>query len=258
MPIFLEARRRKREGACVDVLQGVVSTLKIPMCRDFKKKRKCERRSCQYAHMLTEEDALLFGFPFFCEPCKKGFTSEVQLTEHKDGKFHKEHAKQSWVSAPFFVMTSPGIWDKLQENQANFQELSQICQQMVAAKQEDRPIESNQLSLKLGNCLSFMAEVDEQKVAVEEELKTLQAQRVNPPNALELEEQGIIDSQSKFLDFSRKHFPEFCQELKEMQIDRPLDDQNFAKLEGLIEKLQKFRGRLPELAQKLGSIESSS
>jgi hypothetical protein len=70
-------------------LARVIANLNIPQCKSFTKNHNCKYdRKCQYWHIDSAAISRWAGFPFWCDACKKGFTSETQLTEHQKGKFH--------------------------------------------------------------------------------------------------------------------------------------------------------------------------
>ena len=70
-------------------LAKVVTDMNIPHCKSFSKTRECKfSKNCQYWHIDSAAIAKWAGFPFWCESCAKGFTSEAQLFEHKKGKLH--------------------------------------------------------------------------------------------------------------------------------------------------------------------------
>lgn len=65
----------------------------IPLCKDFIKST-CRHRMCQFWHLEDARIARWAGFDFFCVACRKGFTSQAQLDEHRLGKAHKLKTSQ--------------------------------------------------------------------------------------------------------------------------------------------------------------------
>ena len=81
-------------------LVSVVRKLGIPLCKDFMKKGSCAKgKHCKFFHIESAADAKLMGFDFYCEPCRKGFTSKVQYEEHLEGKAHRERCAKLGVDA---------------------------------------------------------------------------------------------------------------------------------------------------------------
>jgi len=71
-------------------LAKVVTDMNIPHCKSFSKTHACKfDRKCQFWHIDSAGIARWAGFPFWCQTCTKGFTSQNQLTEHCQGKLHK-------------------------------------------------------------------------------------------------------------------------------------------------------------------------
>lgn len=70
-----------------------VKQLNVPVCKKFSKEGECKFQKCRFWHISTENDAKWAGYAFWCQPCRKAFTSDSQLREHFNGKFHKANAK---------------------------------------------------------------------------------------------------------------------------------------------------------------------
>ena len=71
-------------------LGSKVKQLNIPICKEYTKTGQCKWTTrCRFWHIQTENDAKWSGSDFWCQPCRKAFTSDVQLREHCNGKFHK-------------------------------------------------------------------------------------------------------------------------------------------------------------------------
>ena len=80
--------RRKPFDPTIGVL---VKQLNIPMCKTFSKEGQCRFVKCRFWHIESENDALWAGLPYWCAPCRKAFTSDSQLREHSNGKFHRSN-----------------------------------------------------------------------------------------------------------------------------------------------------------------------
>lgn len=80
-----ELRRKPFDPA----VGGLVKQLNIPVCKTFSKQGTCKFQKCRFWHIESENDAKWAGSPFWCQLCRKAFTSENQLREHNNGKFHR-------------------------------------------------------------------------------------------------------------------------------------------------------------------------
>ena len=90
-------------------LVAVVRKLGIPLCKDFQKKGTCAKgQHCKFFHIESASDAKFMGFDFYCEPCRKGFTSEVQHGEHLDGKSHRDTCRAKGVDVSAVSNPSKG------------------------------------------------------------------------------------------------------------------------------------------------------
>jgi len=69
-----------------------VKQLNVPVCKTFSKQGECKFQKCRFWHIQTENDAKWAGCPFWCQTCRKAFTSDSQLREHVNGKVHKSNA----------------------------------------------------------------------------------------------------------------------------------------------------------------------
>eukprot|EP00927_Polykrikos_kofoidii_P059944 TRINITY_DN55034_c0_g1_i1.p1 TRINITY_DN55034_c0_g1~~TRINITY_DN55034_c0_g1_i1.p1 ORF type:complete len:332 (-),score=57.55 TRINITY_DN55034_c0_g1_i1:122-1117(-) len=84
-------------------LAEVIGALNIPKCRDFHQKGRCPRKQgkCHYWHLSDAKIARWAGFPFWCEACKKGFTSQQQVSDHEQGKAHQQASGSNQGAAAF-------------------------------------------------------------------------------------------------------------------------------------------------------------
>jgi hypothetical protein len=79
------------------VVGGLVKQLNIPVCKTFSKQGVCKFQKCRFWHIESENDAKWAGSPFWCELCRKAFTSDNQLREHNNGKFHKSNLSRRLI-----------------------------------------------------------------------------------------------------------------------------------------------------------------
>ena len=84
-----ELTRELRRRPFDQVLGNLIKQLNIPSCKTFSKTGECKFAKCRFWHIETENDAKWAGSHFWCQPCRKAFTSESQLREHCSGKLHK-------------------------------------------------------------------------------------------------------------------------------------------------------------------------
>jgi hypothetical protein len=84
--------RRKPFDPTIGVL---VAKLNIPVCKTFSKQGECKFQKCRFWHIESENDAKWAGSPYWCGLCRKAFTSEIQLREHTNGKFHKSNLSRT-------------------------------------------------------------------------------------------------------------------------------------------------------------------
>eukprot|EP00929_Paragymnodinium_shiwhaense_P071335 TRINITY_DN36280_c0_g1_i2.p1 TRINITY_DN36280_c0_g1~~TRINITY_DN36280_c0_g1_i2.p1 ORF type:complete len:314 (-),score=55.78 TRINITY_DN36280_c0_g1_i2:287-1123(-) len=90
-----ELPQRKFDPEVAEVLRQ----LNIPKCRDFHQKGTCPRPAgkCHYWHLADAVIARWAGFPFWCDTCKKGLSSEQQVEDHGKSKAHREAASEGPV-----------------------------------------------------------------------------------------------------------------------------------------------------------------
>jgi hypothetical protein len=71
-------------------LGSKIKNLNIPTCKEFSKTGDCKfNLKCRFWHIATENDAKWAGCMYWCQCCRKAFTSDSQYREHCSGKFHK-------------------------------------------------------------------------------------------------------------------------------------------------------------------------
>jgi hypothetical protein len=87
--------RELRRKPYDQVIGCLVKQLNIPVCKSFSKQGQCKFNKCRFWHIESENDAKWAGSPFWCGLCRKAFTSEVQLREHTNGKFHKANSSRA-------------------------------------------------------------------------------------------------------------------------------------------------------------------
>jgi hypothetical protein len=79
-------------------LGAKLKILNIPICKEYTKTGQCKWTTrCRFWHIQTENDAKWSGCDYWCQPCRKAFTSETQLGEHCNGKFHKQRTGHTQV-----------------------------------------------------------------------------------------------------------------------------------------------------------------
>lgn len=88
-----ELMRELRRKPFEESLGAKVKAMNIPVCKAFGK-NLCKFMKCRFWHIETENDARWAGSPFWCQPCRKAFTSQIQLQEHSAGKLHKANSNR--------------------------------------------------------------------------------------------------------------------------------------------------------------------
>ena len=90
----LEMMRELRVKTFDADLARAIRDLNIPSCKTFAKTGECKFAvKCQYWHLTDGKIARWAGFDFWCQPCRKAFTSQSQLDEHQKGRVHKENSQ---------------------------------------------------------------------------------------------------------------------------------------------------------------------